>query len=234
MNPLRFSAFLIAAFLLSISVTLIGLVGHQFAYIDSRSTRNARPVLIDFPGMEDWPVTLHSFASLPARLEKGSLGMMMVAACLGALNIALILGLLFKLSAIRVRRKVCHALPAAQIRRPFSQLGTFGFAANASTLLQVFEVNAPAAMIALALLQVVINIATVAFAFVQSKHSSVFDINAATDGESVYSGPSHFTLETFSCGLAKYPSEQRGTFERMCEEGVSDCPANVSDWERMR
>ena len=80
-------------------------------------------------------------------------------------------------------------------------------------------------MAALSSLQILINIAAIVFGFVQNSNSSTFDINARTEGDSVYTRASHFTVEAFNCALEQYaPDEKRGTFGQICTEGVSLFP----------
>ena len=73
----------------------------------------------------------------------------------------------------------------------------------------------------LSLLLIFINAAALACAFVQNFQSSVFDINARTQGDSVYDIASHFTIEAFSCALREYaPMQGSGSVVYICMEGV--------------
>jgi len=76
-------------------------------------------------------------------------------------------------------------------------------------------------MAGLSLLRILIDIAAIVFGFVENSNSSMFDINARTEGDSVYTSASHFTIEAFSCALEKYaPEQKKRTFGQICAEGV--------------
>jgi len=121
MTPLRVSILIIAGILFAISLALLGLIGHEFAYINSSTTANAKTDFIDQPQYEDWPETLHTFASLPGTVDDGSLGMMIAAACGGTLDSLLIIALAFRYEPFKFGyfgRKVGLCLDVAAVFNP--------------------------------------------------------------------------------------------------------------------
>jgi hypothetical protein len=63
-----------------------------------------------------------------------------------------------------------------------------------------------------------VDIASIAFLFVQFNNSSSFSLNGLTDSNSKYIG--HFTLEAFNCNLKNYTTDVE-TFNQWCTQGVS-------------
>jgi len=102
MTPLRLSIIVIAGLLFAISLTLLGLVSHEFVYINSSTTIHARTVFTKESEYEDWPETLRTFASLPGTLNYGSLGLMIAAGCGGILDSILIIALAFRYKPFRL------------------------------------------------------------------------------------------------------------------------------------